>query len=65
MEIPSLDDINEKCWGSSGLVKILASCAKVGMGSSWNNFARSFSRTTWQSISICLVLSWNESFAII
>jgi len=62
---PSLCRIVQKCSLFSAILKIYVSCYCVGTYERQIISAYNFSRTTWQSISMCFVRSWNTGFAAI
>ena len=66
--IPSLDISLDKVDAGSALVNISASCRLNLTGRTLRNPSTILSRTKWQSISICFVLSWNvglEAIAVV
>jgi len=63
--ISNLDNKLLKGCGRSALVKKSTICSFDEIGNSLRTLAWSFSRTIWQSISKCLVRSWNTGFAAI
>jgi len=60
---PNLNNKELKGWGRRDLVKKSASWFCEEIGRSFMIPAASFSLTMWQSISKCLVLSWNTGLA--
>ena len=58
LQRPSLDKLELKAGECSGFVNTSASCAAVEIGKRCSSLDKIFSRTTWQSNSMCLLLSW-------
>jgi hypothetical protein len=62
---PNLPSNMENWFELSGFMKMSAGWSLVPICSGWTNPLCTLSRTTWQSISICFVLSWNTGFEAI